>query len=138
MEFDHHESRRRARQARDIAKRSSAVDLSVVLLLHEELHAGPRRADDPSRRRERSGSPHANLWEETGGSDAANRHSTIYREFLRDGLGIDVDALQPLLLTTGFVRDCIGTTFFEDLMDVIERGSSWPTPPAGMPVVKQN
>src|SRR5689334_23209236 len=43
-----------------------------------------------------------NLWEETGGCDTVNRHSTIYREFLRDGLDIEVDALQPLLLTTGF------------------------------------
>lgn len=45
-----------------------------------------------------------NIWEEGGGAAPAERHAEIYRRFLRDGLGVDLNAVEFLDATRLFVR----------------------------------
>ncbi len=47
----------------------------------------------------------ANLWEEGGEKEIEKRHAQIFRRFLRDGLGIDVNEIVFLDCTKNFVRE---------------------------------
>ncbi|MEY4674845.1 MAG: hypothetical protein RL148_2629 [Planctomycetota bacterium] len=51
-----------------------------------------------------------NLWEEGGGAEPSRRHAQIFRNFLTEGLGVDVEAIQFLPATRHFVdrflREC--------------------------------
>lgn len=47
----------------------------------------------------------ANLWEEGGEKEIEKRHAQIFRRFLRDGLGIDVNDIAFLDCTKNFVRE---------------------------------
>jgi pyrroloquinoline quinone (PQQ) biosynthesis protein C/mannose-6-phosphate isomerase-like protein (cupin superfamily) len=46
-----------------------------------------------------------NLWEEGGGIAPEKRHAEIFRSFLKDGLGIDVNSIDYLDSTRFFVRE---------------------------------
>lgn len=46
-----------------------------------------------------------NLWEEGGGTEPERRHSEIFRRFLRQGLGVDIAAIDFLDCTRYFVRE---------------------------------
>jgi pyrroloquinoline quinone (PQQ) biosynthesis protein C/mannose-6-phosphate isomerase-like protein (cupin superfamily) len=46
-----------------------------------------------------------NLWEEGGGARPEKRHSELFRSFLREGLSIDLDAIQISDFTRYFVRE---------------------------------
>ena len=46
-----------------------------------------------------------NIWEEGGGTAPERRHAEIFRRFLREGLGVDVDDLDFTDVTRFFVRE---------------------------------
>lgn len=46
-----------------------------------------------------------NLWEESGGTNPAERHTEIFRQFLQDGLSINVSQIQYLDTTLLFVKE---------------------------------
>jgi len=45
-----------------------------------------------------------NLWDESGGRDPSRRHAEMFRVFLREGLHLKLERLEPLPETTLFVR----------------------------------
>lgn len=48
-----------------------------------------------------------NIWEEGGGATPERRHAEIYRRFLREGLGIDIDSIEFADPARLFVREIL-------------------------------
>ena len=46
-----------------------------------------------------------NLWEEGGGADPERRHAELFRDFLREALSIDLEAIEYLDATSYFARE---------------------------------
>jgi pyrroloquinoline quinone (PQQ) biosynthesis protein C/quercetin dioxygenase-like cupin family protein len=57
-----------------------------------------------------------NLWEESGQKDIEQRHPQIFRRFLREGLGIDVDRIEFIDSTRYFVRAVLDFCLHEPTM----------------------
>ncbi|MBN1206663.1 MAG: cupin domain-containing protein [Myxococcaceae bacterium] len=47
------------------------------------------------------------LWEEVGAPPVEKRPATLFRRFLRDGLGVDAESIRFLDTTRYFVRECL-------------------------------
>jgi mannose-6-phosphate isomerase-like protein (cupin superfamily)/pyrroloquinoline quinone (PQQ) biosynthesis protein C len=47
------------------------------------------------------------LWEEVGAPPVERRPATLFRRFLRDGLGVDAESIRFLDTTRYFVRECL-------------------------------
>src|SRR5262249_39152867 len=48
-----------------------------------------------------------NIWTEGGGAEPDRRHAEIFRGFLRDGLGIDIEDIEFMDSTRLFVREVL-------------------------------
>ncbi|MDB4966186.1 MAG: hypothetical protein JWN44_1875 [Myxococcales bacterium] len=58
-----------------------------------------------------------NLWEEGGGCEPSNRHSELFRSFLRDGLGVeDVDTLAYESYASHFVGQYLDACLDDDVV----------------------